>query len=65
MTIFYSDVEPLSQYSPATLYLSPATGILNENPELAKWLVELSDLMGWQLTTGLEGFKKECKIYIV
>jgi len=32
MTIFYSDVEPLSKYSPVTLHLSPATRILNENP---------------------------------
>ena len=33
MTIFYSDEEPLSQYSPITLHLSPATRILNENPD--------------------------------
>ena len=32
MTIFYSDVEPLSEYSPVMLHLSPATRILNENP---------------------------------
>ena len=34
MTIFYSDVEPLSKYSPAMLRLSPAAGIANhdENP---------------------------------
>ena len=31
LTIFYSDVEPLSKYSPVTLHLSPATRILNEN----------------------------------
>ena len=31
MTIFYSDVEPLSKYSPVMLHLSPATRILNEN----------------------------------
>ena len=31
---FYSDVEPLSHYSPVMLHLSPATRILNENPEL-------------------------------
>ena len=30
MTIFSSDVE--KKYSPATLHLSPATRILNENP---------------------------------
>ena len=32
MTIFYSDVEPLSQYFSVTLYLSPATRILSKNP---------------------------------
>ena len=31
MTIFYSDVEPFSKYSPVMLDLSPATRILNEN----------------------------------
>ena len=31
MTIFYSDVEPLSKYSPAMLHLSPATRIANHN----------------------------------
>jgi len=31
MTIFYSDMEPLSKYSPVTLHLSPATTILSEN----------------------------------
>ena len=31
MTIFYSDVAPLSKYSPVTLYLSPVTGFLNKN----------------------------------
>ena len=35
MTILYSDVEPLSKYSPVTLHLSPATRILNENPVVA------------------------------
>ena len=34
MTIFYSDMEPLSQYSPVQLHLSPATRILSENPVL-------------------------------
>ena len=29
---FYSDMEPLSKYSPVMLDLSPATIILNENP---------------------------------
>ena len=32
MTIFYSDVEPLSKYSPVMLHLSPATRICNEDP---------------------------------
>ena len=33
MAIFYSDVEPHSKYPLVTLDLSPATRILNENPE--------------------------------
>ena len=32
MTIFYSDMEPLSEYFPVTLHLSPVTRVLNENP---------------------------------
>ena len=32
MTIFESDMEPLSKNSPVMLQLSPATRILNENP---------------------------------
>ena len=32
MTIIYSDLEPLSKYSPVILHLFPATRILNENP---------------------------------
>ena len=31
MTIFNSDVEPLSKYSPEMLHLPPANGIFNEN----------------------------------
>ena len=31
MTKFYLDAEHLSKYSPVTLHLSPASGILNEN----------------------------------
>ena len=31
MTIFHSDVEPLSEYFSVTLHLSPATRVLNEN----------------------------------
>ena len=34
MTSFYSEVEPLSKYSPVMLHFFPATEILNENPEL-------------------------------
>ena len=34
MTIFYSDMEPLSKYSPVTLHLSSVTRILGENPDL-------------------------------
>ena len=35
-TIFYLDVEPLSKYSPVTLYLSLATRIINEKPDQTK-----------------------------
>ena len=31
---FYSDVEPLSKYSPVMLHLSPITRILNKNPAM-------------------------------
>ena len=34
MTIFYSDMETLSQYSPVKLHLSHATRFLSENPGL-------------------------------
>ena len=52
MTIFYSDVEPLSKYSPVTIHLSPTTRILSENP-----------LMVSVLHKGLEGKvgKLKCK----
>ena len=33
MTIFYSDIEPLSKYSWVTLHLYPVTRILTENSE--------------------------------
>lgn len=33
VTIFYSDKEPLSKYSPVMLHLSTVTRILNENPD--------------------------------
>ena len=37
LTIFFSDMEPLSHYSPVhvLLHLSPAARILTENPEVA------------------------------
>ena len=38
MTIFYSDMEPLSKYSPVTLHLSPSTRILNENPAISTYI---------------------------
>ena len=38
MTIFYSDMEPLSKYSPVTIQLSPATRILSENPVMVSVL---------------------------
>ena len=34
MTIFYSDMEPLSQYFPVKLHRSPATRFLSENPDV-------------------------------
>ena len=36
LTIFYSDLEALSKYSPVMLHLSPATRILSENPKNGK-----------------------------
>ena len=38
MTIFYSDMEHLSKYSPLTIQLSPATIILSENPVMVSVL---------------------------
>ena len=38
MTIFYSDMKPLSKYSAVTLHLSPATRILSQNPGMGKKL---------------------------
>ena len=37
VTIFHSDMMPLSQYPPVRLHLSPATSILNENPDGSQW----------------------------
>lgn len=36
MSIFYSDVEPVSKYSVVMLHLSFATRILNDNPVRAE-----------------------------
>ena len=61
MTIFYSDMEPLSHYSPIKLlHLSPSTRILNENPEhnfchtytllmLPKWAFQLNRIKKIQI----------------
>ena len=54
MTIFYSDMEPLSKYSPAMLHLSPVTRILSENPETVKHF-PYSHQFVWLLTGGLAG----------
>ena len=45
MTVFYSDMEPLSRYSPVKLHLSLATRTLSENAVEPKINVAL--LMGW------------------
>ena len=45
MTVFYSDMEPLSRYSPEKLHLSLATRTLSENAVEPKINVAL--LMGW------------------
>ena len=45
MTVFYSDMEPLSRYSPEKLHLSLATRTLSENAVEPKINVVL--LMGW------------------
>ena len=40
MTILYSDVEPLSEYCPVMLLLSPATRILNPLiPKIKIWIL--------------------------
>ena len=43
MTIFYSEEEPHSKCSPVTLHLSPATRIINENPD--NYYVNKSELL--------------------
>ena len=48
MTILYSDIEPLSQYSPVKLHLSPVTRILGET---------LLRAMVFQLNLKCENFK--------
>ena len=45
MTVFYSDMEPLSRYSPEKLHLSLATRTFSENAVEPKINVVL--LMGW------------------
>ena len=45
MTVFYSDMEPLSRYSPVKLHLSLATRTFSENAVEPKINVVL--LMGW------------------
>ena len=45
MTVFYSDMEPLSRYSPVKLHLSLATTTFSENAVEPKINVAL--LMGW------------------
>ena len=52
MTIFCSDMQPLSKYSPAMLHLSPVTRILSENPETVKHF-PYSHQFGCLLTGGL------------
>ena len=52
MTIFYSDVEPLSKYSPVTLPLSSATRIRNENPVYNSFVQLFWDIDYWQLKRG-------------
>ena len=54
MTIFHSDMEPLSKYSPSMLHLSPVTRILSENPERVKHFPS-SHQFGCLLTGGLAG----------
>ena len=36
---FYSDVEPLEKYSPATLNIFPAASVLNENPVIIEYIL--------------------------
>ena len=45
MTVFYSDMEPLSRYSPEKLHLSLSTRTFSENAVEPKINVAL--LMGW------------------
>ena len=58
MTILYSDVEPLSKYSSVMLHLSPATRILNENPETWVWFCILEINI---VVENLKNMSKQCK----
>ena len=64
MTIFYSDMEPLSKYSPVTIHLSPATRILSENPLMVSVLhKELEGKVGKLKCKTLEVMKNEKQIW--
>ena len=54
MTILYSDMEPLSKYSPVMLHLFPATRIFSESPQTVKHF-PCSHQFGRLLTGGLAG----------
>ena len=68
MTIFCSDMEPLSKYSPVTLHLSPATRILSKNPERAVLLCQFANNLLLPLTytscTADVLFTKEWLLYV-
>ena len=49
---FYSDMKPLSKYSPVMLLLSPVTWILSENHENEKWEQNLT----WTLALSVTSF---------
>ena len=60
---FYSDMEPLSKYSPVTIQLSPATRILSENPLMVSVLhKELEGKVGNLKCKTLEVMKNEKQI---
>ena len=51
MTIFYSDMEPLSQYFPVKLHCSLATRFLSENPDVYNLI--LDSLVLWDIFMSL------------